>query len=162
LKTSPPSEKYRKLGMVAQKNVTMPHPTIFNVLAVFSTLNKKPIPRRINPRNKGMNESCLASDDGGYGKRTYPKINIIAGIRKKERTTRPLFFSDGTVMQNRSPYSKPSLSQLCESKDRFRSLSFEMKYTREVLINDLIASLIHRFVSLYIITGSVVKNLQYN
>ena len=126
LKTSPPSEKYRKLGMVAQKNATMPHPTIFNVLAVFFPLKKKPIPRRINPRNKGMNESCLASNDGGYGKSTYPKINIIAGIRKKERTTRPLFFSDGTVMQNRSPYSKPSLRQLCESQDLFRNLSFEI------------------------------------
>jgi hypothetical protein len=126
LKTSPPSEKYKKLGMVAQKNATIPHPTIFNVLAVFLPLKKKPMPRRINPRNKGMNESCLASNDGGYGKRANPKINIIVGIRKKERTTRPLFFSDGTVMQNRPPYSKPSLRQLCEIKNHFRNLSFEI------------------------------------
>ena len=145
LKTSLPSEKYRKLGMVAQKNATMPHPTIFNVLAVFFPLKKKPMPRRIKPRNKGMNESCLASDDGGYGKRTYPKINIIVGIRKKERTTRPLFFSDGTVMQNRSPYSKPSLRQLCESKNRFRNHSFGMKHTMVVIINGLIVSLLHQF-----------------
>jgi ABC-type sugar transport system ATPase subunit len=126
LKTSPPSEKYRKLGMVAQKNATIPHPTIFKVIAVFFPLKKKPMPRRISPRNKGMNESCFASDDGGNGKRTYPKINIIVGIKKKEITTRPLFFSNGTVMQNRSPYSKSSLRELCEIKDHFRNLSFEI------------------------------------
>jgi hypothetical protein len=148
--------------MVAQKNATIPHPTIFDVLAVFFLLKKEPMPRSINPRNKGMNESCLASNEGGYGKRTYPKINIIAGIRKKERTTRPLLFSDGTVMQNRSPYSKPSLRQLCENKDHFRALSIGMKRTMEVLINDLMVNLIQRFVSVYLITGPVVKKLQLN
>ncbi len=34
LKTSPPSEKYRKLGMVAQKNVNNPQPSIFHQLAM--------------------------------------------------------------------------------------------------------------------------------
>jgi len=43
-------------------------------------------------------------------------INITVGIKKNERTTSPLVFSDDALMELRFLYSVRSLRELCGSK----------------------------------------------
>ena len=87
LKTSPPSEAYRKQGSNAQKNEKSTQPDIFSLLPNFFSFNKNPDPRRISPRNNGMKiRGCSAGgEEQGYIK--YPVINIIVGTSKKINNT---------------------------------------------------------------------------
>lgn len=87
LKTSPPSEAYKKQGSNAQKNENISQPDIFSLLPIFLSFNKNPDPRRASPRNNGMKtRGCSAGgEEQGYIK--YPTINMTVGTSKKINNT---------------------------------------------------------------------------
>ena len=87
LKTSPPSEAYRKHGSNAQKNENDIQPDIFSLLPNFFSFDKNPDPKRASPRNNGMKiRGCSAGgEEQGYIK--YPTINMIVGTIKKINKT---------------------------------------------------------------------------
>ena len=53
------------------------------------------MPRKINPKNKGINRRFSVELGSLYGKRKYPKISSNVGIAKKNVTT---LFSENFIL----------------------------------------------------------------